>query len=69
MMSELSTKDIVLRLYDEVTAMRKDVSALAELRHTVEDHEDRLRGVERWRWGIPGGLVAVVLGAFGIHIT
>lgn len=33
----------------------------------ANDHENRLRAGERWRWGIPGvGVLSVLLALFGV---
>jgi hypothetical protein len=44
-------------IYDEIVGMRDDVRSLAQSRSddakTLDDHETRLRAVERWRYGIP----------------
>jgi len=39
---------------------------LDSLGHMVEDHEERIRSNERWRWGIPGaGLLALISAVLG----
>lgn len=37
----------------------------AEERRTLDDHEERLRSLSRWRWTVAGGL-AVVVAAVGL---
>ncbi|MFD0400170.1 hypothetical protein [Kitasatospora sp. NPDC127121] len=43
-------------IYDELVGVREDVRSLAQSRDTVdavlEDHEDRVRALERWRYGV-----------------
>jgi hypothetical protein len=54
-------------IYDELLGMRDDVRSLAQTRvdvnETLDDHEDRLRSVERWKYGVPvatlSGLISV----------
>lgn len=42
--------------------------AVADLKQsgtdTHNDFEDRIRGLEKWRWGIPGSLLAALIGFF-----
>jgi hypothetical protein len=33
----------------------------------TSDHEQRIRSAERWRWGIPGGLIVALLSLFGLN--
>lgn len=59
----ITVKDI----YDEVTATRTAVGLLAlevkESRRTDEDHEGRIRSLERWMYGIPVSLLVAIIGA------
>jgi hypothetical protein len=52
-------------IYDEIVGMREDVRSLAQSRHddseTLNDHENRIRSVERWKYGIPVTAVASVV--------
>jgi len=57
---------ITLReVYDLVLEVRSEVALLktTELKHDVEDHETRLRTVERWQWRAAG--IAAAIGAAG----
>ncbi|MDH6123854.1 MULTISPECIES: hypothetical protein [unclassified Kitasatospora] len=55
-------------IYEVVVGVRDDVRSLAQDQKTVAgtlaDHESRLRGVERWKYGVPvatlSGVVATV---------
>ena len=50
--------------HDAVIRLEMKVDSLLETR---VDHESRIRGLERWRWGIPSGLiVAVVTGLLAL---
>ncbi|MDH6108856.1 hypothetical protein P3T36_002987 [Kitasatospora sp. MAP12-15] len=44
-------------IYDEIVGMRDDVRTLTQTNVTVHtqltDHEERLRGLERWKYGLP----------------
>jgi anti-sigma-K factor RskA len=59
----ISARDI----YDELVGMRDDVRSLAQSSRTAEerqnDHESRIRSLERWRYGIPASVVAAVVAA------
>jgi hypothetical protein len=52
-------------IYDEIVGMRDDLRSLAQSRNddtkTLDDHETRLRSVERWKYGIPVTAVASVV--------
>lgn len=56
-------------IYDELVAMREDVRSLSQTHEgvatTLADHEDRIRGLERWKYALP---VAAVTSA-GTLIT
>lgn len=54
-------------------ALRQDVSHVRELLEThvaqsdlrYTDHEERIRSVERWKWGLP---VTAILAVFGLSV-
>jgi hypothetical protein len=63
-------------IYDAVVSLREDMRLMAQTRETVDetlkDHEERLRGLERWRYAMPtslvlaaGSVVATALKAMG----
>lgn len=58
-------------IYDELVGVRSDVRSLVESRadidKTLGDHESRIRGLERWKYGIPG-VVALSAVAAGVQI-
>lgn len=56
-----------LRTLTAVLALRNEQHAATDLRrdHEHQDHESRLRGLERWRYGLP---VALVLAAGSIIV-
>ncbi|MGP6170632.1 hypothetical protein ACTU6V_05425 [Microbacterium sp. A204] len=57
---------ITLReVYDLVQEVRSEVALLktTELTKDVDDHEQRIRGLERWIWRASG--IAAALGALG----
>lgn len=63
---QLGTVTISAReIYDEIVGMRDDLRSLAQSRNddtkTLDDHETRLRSVERWKYGIPVTAVASVV--------
>lgn len=59
----ISTRDI----YDQVVGIRDDVRTLTHsgvaTNKMLEDHEQRLRGIERWRYSVPTAAVAAVASA------
>ncbi|MBA0054305.1 hypothetical protein E0L36_26670 [Streptomyces sp. AJS327] len=44
-------------IYDAVQSLREEVRSLAQTREavdsTLEDHEERIRGIERWKYALP----------------
>jgi hypothetical protein len=52
-------------IYNEIVGMRDDLRSLAQARRddsaTLDDHETRIRSVERWKYGIPVTAVASVV--------
>ncbi|AUG87153.1 hypothetical protein HOS58_gp21 [Streptomyces phage Attoomi] len=63
-------------IYDAVVATREDVRSLTQthesVAQTLTDHEDRLRGLERWKYALPvaavtsaGTLITAALKATG----
>lgn len=57
-------------IYDEVVGLREDMRSVAEkgeeLRADVDDHETRIRDLERWRYALP---VAAVSGVVAAGVT
>jgi hypothetical protein len=53
-------------IYDAVLGVREDVRSLkqdnASVNETLDDHESRIRSIERWKYGVPvatlSGLIA-----------
>jgi hypothetical protein len=59
-------------IYDQIVGLRDDVRSLvqsnAEVSKALDDHETRLRNVERWKYAVPTALVGAVVSA-GITIS
>lgn len=57
-------------IYDEVVGLREDMRSVAEkgeeLRADIDDHETRIRDLERWRYALP---VAAVTGVVAAGVT
>ena len=58
-------------IYDQIVGLRDDVRSLVqsnqEVSKTLEDHESRLRSVERWKNAVPVAAIGAVASA-GITI-
>lgn len=56
------------KLQEDVARVREDVAAIKERIDALPDHEQRLRSLERWKWGLP---LAGLLSLFGLgsHAT
>jgi hypothetical protein len=59
-------------IYDQIVGLRDDVRSLvqsgAETSKTLEDHESRLRSVERWKYTVPTAALGAI-GSAGITIA
>lgn len=57
-------------IYDEVVGLREDMRSVAEkgeeLRADIDDHETRIRDLEKWRYALP---VAAVTGVVAAGVT
>ncbi len=64
---DLSVRVSPREIYDEIVGMRGDVRSLGEQTQEVQeqlaDHEARLRTLEAWKYALPLGTLAVVVGA------
>ncbi len=54
-------------IYDQIVGLRDDVRSLLQsnesVNETLDDHEERLRAVERWKYSVPIGAIAGLGGA------
>ena len=57
----VETREIAARTEAKVDSL---ALLVAQEQGVRQDHEERLRAVERWRWGIPGGLLAALAALF-----
>lgn len=59
-------------IYDQIVGLRDDVRSLvqsnAEVGKVLDDHESRLRAVERWKYAVPTATVGAIVSA-GITIA
>lgn len=46
---------------DDIAAIREDVAYIKAKIESLEDHEVRIRGLERWRYTIPGSAIAATV--------
>jgi len=58
-------------IYDQLVGLRDDVRSLIQdgedTARTLNDHEDRLRAIERWKYGVPlATLVALCSAVVGL---
>lgn len=54
-------------IYDQIVGLRDDVRSLVqsntELGKQVDDHEERLRSIERWKHAVPVATIGAVASA------
>jgi hypothetical protein len=59
-------------IYDQIVGLRDDVRSLvqsnAAVQTALDDHETRIRSVERWKYAVPTATVGAIIGA-GITIA
>jgi hypothetical protein len=59
-------------IYDQIVGLRDDVRSLvqsnAAVQTTLDDHESRIRSVERWKYAVPTATIGSVVAA-GITIA
>lgn len=54
-------------IYDQVVGLRDDVRSLVQssehVDETLEDHEQRIRSIERWKYSVPAAALSAIAGA------
>ena len=54
-------------IYDQIVGLRDDVRSLVQsnenVHQTLDDHEERLRTIERWKYSIPAAVVTALVSA------
>lgn len=59
-------------IYDQLIGLRSDVQTLTQtntaVQATLDDHEQRLRSVERWKYAVPTAAIGGIVSA-GITIA
>ena len=72
----LSLRDLVLEIRADVRSLDEKIDKIDRMgsigtREELIDHEQRIRGVERWKYGVPPslltGVAALVAALFGIR--
>lgn len=59
-------------IYDQIVGLRDDVRSLTQsnesTHRTLEDHEDRLRTIERWKYSVPAAVITALVSA-GVAVS
>jgi hypothetical protein len=59
-------------IYDQIVGLRDDVRSLVQsnenVHQTLDDHEERLRTIERWKYSIPAAVVTALISA-GVAVS
>jgi len=58
----ITAKDVYEQVMKLVVGVNQLTQELKESRKTDDDHEKRLRVVERWMWGLPVAFLTAVSG-------
>ncbi|MFE0151379.1 hypothetical protein ACFWY5_29830 [Nonomuraea sp. NPDC059007] len=56
----VTLREIYEEMRDLTTEVRTLTSELKESRRTDDDHERRIRVLERWMWGLPVSILAAI---------
>jgi hypothetical protein len=56
----ITIKDIYEEMRDLTSEVRTLASELRESRRTDDDHERRIRVLERWMWGLPVSILTAI---------
>jgi hypothetical protein len=56
-------------VYEQVIILREDVAYIKGTLENVHDHEQRIRWLEKWKWGLPATLITSVLAAGTVILT
>lgn len=68
----LTVRQMVAEIREDQKLMQEQLSVLVAAPKIVEDHEDRIRSLERWKYAIPpAGIVALaaLLAPLLVHTT
>jgi hypothetical protein len=58
----LTTRQMVAEIREDQKLMQAQLSVLVRREEVVEDHEDRIRGLEVWKYSIPPTLILAIAG-------
>lgn len=57
----LTVREMVAEIRADVKDLNRKAEHMEEAAQDIRDHEDRIRGLERWKYGIPfSGVLAIV---------
>jgi len=56
-------------VYEQVIILREDVAYIKGTLENVNDHEQRIRWLEKWKWGLPATLITSVFAAGTVILT
>jgi hypothetical protein len=56
-------------VYEQVMVLREDVAYIKGTLENVHDHEQRIRWLEKWKWGLPATLVTSIGAALAVILS
>lgn len=63
----MTVRDMVIEIRNDVKALQAQASKMEQARQEVKDHEERLRSLETWKYGIPlSGFSAIVAAVIAV---
>lgn len=57
------------RIYDQLMCLTRKVDHLVDRETDTEDHEDRIRALERTRWPLPSLSILIAIAAIVVAIV
>ena len=56
-------------IYAQVIILREDVAYIKGQMENVHDHEQRIRWLEKWKWGLPATLITSIGAAAAVILS
>jgi len=59
----MTVREMVSEIRSDVKDLKEQAAHMSQAREQITDHEQRMRSLERWKYGIPISGVLAVIGA------
>lgn len=65
----MNDHDLLITIHEQVKGVRKDMASAADgYRYQLNDHETRIRMIEKWTWKLIG-MVALAEAVLGFYVA